>query len=170
MESEATRSLGELRDRVVADDTIDSILAAWRDPAFRLALKIMGSRESAEDVTQEALIRMFEARQQIRSGPERTAWMRRIVTRCALNALRAERRPEGEGSPLPAREDPTTHLAIRQVLQRLSPEQRTLLALAGEGLTHNEVSDILHVPPGTVASRLHKARKRVQELWGDHES
>jgi len=62
--------------------------------------------------------------------------------------------------------DYALHLAVRQALARLEPEQRALLALAtGEGLSYREISETLGVPEGTVGSRLHAAKAAFKRVW-----
>ncbi|MCO5296274.1 MAG: RNA polymerase sigma factor [Fimbriimonadaceae bacterium] len=133
---------------------------------FRLALAILGSPELAEDAAQEALVRAARNRNKLAHVDDPKAWLRRIVVRCSLTLL-GERRGDSiaEGGSLPACE---TEVAVRDALSRLDPADRALLALTHfEGLAYAEVAELLHIPMGTVASRLHRAREAFRKEWGD---
>lgn len=85
-----------------------------------------------------------------------------------MDRLRA-RKPEPaefnpvEGSPSGQIED---RLLIEKLLKKLSAEQRMTLVLREmEQLNYDEIAEVMHVPVGTVRSRLHNARDRFRELW-----
>jgi RNA polymerase sigma-70 factor, ECF subfamily len=144
----------------------DELLGRYRTEVFRLALSIVGDPNQAEDVTQEALVRCLKAKTRFLAAEDQAAWVRKVTVRCALTALKKRRGdlsldPEASG-------ESRLHLnlEVRDTLARLTPEQRTILALAhGEGLSYPEISDALGIPEGTVASRLNAARAAFREEW-----
>jgi len=135
---------------------------ALRSHAFRLALAIVNDRDLAEDIAQEAMIKLHQNPGVV--APE--AWLRRVVTNLALNALRSQREVSLEldrPAPDPGHEE---RMQVERTLQRLSPEQRVVLALAlGEGLTYLEIAETLEIPEGTVASRLAAAKDAFRKEW-----
>jgi RNA polymerase sigma-70 factor (ECF subfamily) len=67
---------------------------------------------------------------------------------------------------VPARDEPALGVEIRDQLERLAPEQRAVLVLRDvEGLSEQEAAALLEVAPGTVKSRLHRARARFRREW-----
>jgi RNA polymerase sigma-70 factor (ECF subfamily) len=133
-----------------------------RHRAFRTALAIVGQRELAEDIVQDVLVKALDHGEPVWNVE---AWVRTLVVRASLNALR---RP----TPQILASDPTDNatfedaVLVRDALAKLSPESRTILALAYfESLNHREIAELLDVPEGTVASRLHTARAAFQKEW-----
>lgn len=133
-----------------------------RSQAFRLALAIVNDRDLAEDIAQEALIKLHQCPGVVASG----AWLRKVVTNLALNALRSPRGAslaDDRPAPEPGHEE---RMQVERTLLRLCPEHRVVLALAlREGLTYQEISEILQIPEGTVASRLVAAKDAFRKEW-----
>ena len=160
------RALSTSLSRATAQRTereVDSLLEESRPALFRLALAIMASRDRAEDVTQDALLRASRSRSALASVDEPSAWLRTTLVRCAMSALK--RRPQIEVRPGASR-DPALDLSVAATLNRLSPADRTLLALAHfQEMSYAEISELLGIPEGTVASRLHTARAAFRKEW-----
>jgi len=143
---------------------VDVLLRDARPTMYRLALAIVGRPDTAEDVTQEALIRASRSREKLRTVAEPAAWLRAIVVRCALTALARPRFDSQQDVASDA--DPTEAMAVRMTLERLNPIDRAVLALVHfEGLTYGEIALALDIPVGTVASRLHNAREAFRKEW-----
>jgi len=153
-------------------DAYQELLGRYRKPTLALAYQMLGNAEDAEDVAQEAFIRVFEAIHGFRGQAAFSTWLYRIVTNLCLGYLRA-RRPcvALDGVPDPATpEGPsrqvTEALLTRQVLAMLPPELRAILLLREQGtLSYEEIAQALGLPMGTVRSRLSKARAAFRELW-----
>ena len=140
-------------------------IVRWRDRVFRLALAIVCDRDGAEDVTQETISRAIRFRRQVKSGESVEPWIRKICVRQSLNYLRSNHRTTQE-TQSGAAEDETTNIAVRQTLRRLTPDQSAILALFHfEGLSYEDISTLLDIPMGTVASRLSKAKEAFRRLW-----
>lgn len=94
-----------------------------------------------------------------------TCWPRAIAVREAVRVAR--RRPTtAELSEVPARGDPQLAGDLRDVLERLSPQHRAVLTLRDiEGLDESQTAALLAVPPGTVKSRLSRARLAFRKEW-----
>ncbi|MEJ7640354.1 MAG: RNA polymerase sigma factor [Singulisphaera sp.] len=146
--------------------------------AYRVAYRLLGHEHDAHDAVQEGLLKAnvhlddFDGRSGFRT------WLLKIVTNAALDSGRKrKRRPtlglgDGEGNgPEPAHEEDPAHGLLRKdlrralevALNRLTPATRTTFVLFAEaGLSYKEISDALDVPIGTVMSRLHYARHKLQ--------
>jgi RNA polymerase sigma-70 factor, ECF subfamily len=139
-------------------------LERHRQHVFRLALAIVGDRDAAEDVTQDALLKCLKNRHRIKTAAAETAWVRQVSVRTALNALRSRRTTTAIPEDLAA-ESPDL-IAVELVLRRLKADHRAILALAvGEQLSYREIALALEIPEGTVASRLAAARREFQKEW-----
>lgn len=125
--------------------------------------------QDGPDAAQEALIAVFRGIRQLRDPAALFGWVRAIAVREALRvAARRRRQPtvpmDGAEPPAPA----DLHLAsdIADALHRLTPEHRAVLMLRHvEGLSEQEVSDLLGIPVGTVRSRLFRARRSFRSAW-----
>jgi len=144
-------------------EEIDRLLRDVRPWLYRLALAVTARSDLAEDVAQEALLRISRSRHKLASLREPNAWMRTVTVRCALTAI--AKSPALCPLPPPST-DPTDQVAVRHVLARLQPIERAILALTHfEGLSYAEIGEVLGIPVGTVASRLHAAREAFRKEW-----
>jgi RNA polymerase sigma factor (sigma-70 family) len=120
-----------------------------------------------EDAAQEALIAILRNIRQLKEPEALRPWARRIAVREAVRAARdaragAAQPPEDVAAP----GQPELGVEIRDQLDRLAPEQRAVLVLRDvEGLSEQEAAALLGVAPGTVKSRLHRARGRFKREW-----
>ncbi|MFE0461228.1 RNA polymerase sigma factor [Kitasatospora sp. NPDC058965] len=123
--------------------------------------------EDGADATQEALIAVFRHLRQLQDPAALYGWVRSIAVREAVRcARRAARQRPAELTELPAPGDPQLAADIRDVLARLSPEHRAVLLLRDlEGLDERETAALLAVAPGTVKSRLSRARLSFRKAW-----
>ncbi len=172
-------------DETLIERTLQGDLAAFehlverhRGIVFRVATRIVGP-DDAEDVSQDAFLRAFHRLGQYRGAATFRTWLLQITQNTALNTLtRARRRPTEmvDESPEAADRDPVrqpvTELERRErehrlelKLRTLRPEYRSLLVLRDlEGLSYNEISEVLEMPLGSVKGRLHRARDELIEL------
>ncbi len=150
--------------------------------AFAVALARTGNRDDAMEAAQKACIRVWNALPRFRRGEPFAPWLYRIVSNCAANLRRDERRHRGdvplEFVPNPdGRPSALDEVAARDQLDRiwrairsLPPEQREVLVLHHfRGLKYREIADLVGIPIGTVMSRLHNARLRLRGVLGVEE-
>ena len=123
--------------------------------------------DRGEDAAQEALIAILRNLRQLKEPMALRPWARRIAAREAVRAARRSRaNSAAPPEDLPARATPSLGVEIRDQLERLEPEQRAVLVLRDvEGLSEREAAALLDVAPGTVKSRLHRARARFRKGW-----
>lgn len=140
------------------------------------ALAIVGDVPGAEDVTQDAFVYAMERIDDCRHPERFGAWLLQIVRNRSRNHVRD--RKTGRIVPLdglehpsegasPAREAERSDLRDRLLgaLGELPPDRREVVLLHDlEGWTHREIAERMELPPGTVRSHLHHARKRLREL------
>lgn len=153
---------------------------------YRLAYRLSGSREDAEDLVQDVFVKVFGRRDEITSIAAPRAWLCRILYNHFIDQARrlARRRfrvvPLGAAeagsipgvalnSDLPEPEDEAASefdiRRLRGALDRLSLEHRAIVLMHdAEGYKMEEIQTITGVPVGTLKSRLHRARARLREL------
>jgi len=128
--------------------------------------------DAGPDATQETLIQVMRDLKGLRDPSSLRSWVRRIATREAIRqATRARREPPIEDTdqvqehrevPL----DPGLRHDVAIVLADLSADQRAILVLRDlEGLSEAEAAAVLNVAPGTIKSRLHRAREAFRKRW-----
>jgi RNA polymerase sigma-70 factor (ECF subfamily) len=143
--------------------------------AFRVAYSVLRHREDAEDVAQDAFTRAYRRFSRLRDREKFRAWLVRMTWRMALDRRRGDRRrlaredaaaaPDrttgGEGEAI-ARDRAAR---LWRAIDALPDKLRVVIVLASiEGHGVREVAGLLHIPEGTVKSRLFDARKRLLEL------
>jgi RNA polymerase sigma-70 factor (ECF subfamily) len=123
--------------------------------------------QDADDAAQEAMIAILRGLRGLRDPAALFGWARAIAVREAVRvARRTEREQPDELAHLPAPGDPLLAADIKDVLTRLTPEHRAVLMLRDlEGLDERTAAALLHVPAGTVKSRLARARASFRKEW-----
>lgn len=119
------------------------------------------------DAAQEALVRVFGSLRTLHEPKALFAWVRTIAVREAIRTAKRQRHTTpADLTVLPARGDPQLAADVGDVLQRLSPEHRSMLVLRDlEGLDERSVAAVLSLAEGTVKSRLHRARANFRKAW-----
>lgn len=147
------------------------LLQQYRGVAVRLAAHVLHRPDEAEDVAQEAFVRAFRHLHTLRGSASFKPWLCRIVVRVCFER---QKQPAWRDSPLDEAVEKTlgtsektdTRLLVSGLLAEISPALRAALVLREmEGLSYEEVAQVLNVPVGTVRSRLSAARARFRELY-----
>jgi RNA polymerase sigma-70 factor (ECF subfamily) len=143
---------------------------------FSLALRILGNRDDAMDALQDSCIKAWRSIGGLR-GTAFRSWMSSIVARTCIDRVRSRKThvpledDEGQVIPLPdPRPGPESETLSREraaqveaALLRLSAEHRAVILMRDlTGLSYEEIAEGLHVPVGTVRSRLARARLNLQ--------
>jgi RNA polymerase sigma-70 factor, ECF subfamily len=172
-------------------DDFDALFLAHYDTVYRLAYRIAGTREEAEDLSQEAFLRLHRAPQiwdarQGASGQQNVAgWLYRVVTNLAYNALRGQGRRQRretavsrpavsgpDAASAAADDDPAGQAlrddereTVRLALLRLPERQAQLLLLRYAGLSYREVAAALDIAPGSVGTLLARAEAAFERVY-----
>lgn len=142
--------------------------------------RIVGDIGEAEELTQETFLRLYQRPIQVTESANVRAWLLRVGTNAAFNAVRSRRRRANWLQRLAGRaeshetgDDPSSIVAardeadrIRQVLARLPERQRAALVLRSSGLSYAEVAEALGVRPGSVGTILARAERAFRERAG----
>jgi RNA polymerase sigma-70 factor, ECF subfamily len=156
----------------------EELFERHRADSYRVAYRLLGHEQDALDVVQESMLKAFSALGDFDGRSGFRTWLLRIVTNTALDwGRRRKRRPSGRGgdpdesclepatSDDPARRlhQQDLRLALDQALSSLTPTIRTTFVLFAElGLSYKEIAATQDVPIGTVMSRIHAAREKLQ--------
>ncbi len=160
--------------------------------AYRFAWKMVRNSDAAWDVTQQAFMRVFHNLHNFRQDCLFSTWFRRILFNLAIDYWRSLRRrteleyqdeissesqmAEGHNglcyrplSPEKTARRKEVMQVLEQAMDTLSMEHRTAIYLREiEGLSYEEIAEVMDCPRGTVMSRLHHARKKLVLALQEH--
>jgi len=169
---------GALVRRARAGDqaAFDALVRTYMEQAFRVAYRVVGHREDAEDLVQDAFLAAYQYLDSFEIGRPFGPWLIRIVLNRGSNLRRARARrsmePETDGvSDAPSALDETergdTGRILRDALATLSERQRLIVTMFDvDGLTSTEIGEMLELAPGTVRWHLHEARRHLRGVLG----
>jgi RNA polymerase sigma-70 factor (ECF subfamily) len=132
---------------------------------LRVARRLTIESASAEDLVQDTMLLAWRGFHQFQPGSNVRAWLFRILLNAFYGEGRKASRAEPQGVPFNDHVRPVAQEAaeIAEALDALSLEQRTVVLLAVvEGFTCGEIAGMLHVPIGTVMSRLSRGRQELR--------
>jgi RNA polymerase sigma-70 factor (ECF subfamily) len=170
-------------------DAFRLLFETYKDKVFSIAVYSSGDRALADDITQQIFLKLFTAIRQFRGDSEFTTWLYRLVVNACLDERRRRRRllPWGEmvamkkaGERKP-QEKHYARLEISEAVQaaigELKPKFRLPILLKYiEGLSYDEIANVMGCSKGTVASRLNRGHSQLAkrlshlnnpEVWGD---
>ncbi|MGH7411417.1 MAG: RNA polymerase sigma factor [Candidatus Methylomirabilis sp.] len=177
-------------ERASAGDSaaFEALVRKYQGWVFTLAYRMLGDRADAEEMAQEIFLKAYRALERFERKSKFSTWLYSIATNHCLNQLESRRRrprfQEISGSeraqgnpgalveevadPAPGPEQALEHDDVRYLVQqqllRLTPEHRAILVLREiQGLAYDEIGELLGLAPGTVRSRLHRARMELKE-------
>lgn len=174
----------KLVQRVVSGDTeaFSALVLAYEKQVFNIALRMVGNREDAEDISQDSFIKAYNSLSSFRGESSFSSWLFRIVSNTCLDHLRKQKNhqtlslsTENEDeeteefdiadesfSPEELLEKKLTKESIQRGLGKLSEEHRAVLVLREiQGMSYDEIADALQIESGTVKSRIARARKKL---------
>lgn len=161
-------------------DSFEELVARYHQKVYTVILGLLRSREDALEVAQETFFRAYRKIQSFKGGSSFYTWLYRIAVNIAIDYQRRQKR-----NPLDFKEnmdavledqnevarDPFADVHDREIREKLleaindlTPEHKAVIVLRTvEGLSYKDIGEILGCSEGTVMSRLHYARKKLQE-------
>ena len=180
-----------LIEKIKAGQTqaFDELVRKYQDRVFNTCWRICGHLEDARDVTQEAFLKAFEGLQDFRGESGFYTWVFRIAVNQALTkrrtaarrttlslddervAVSSQARKLVERTACEAKDEPEAiigaaelHGRLARAVQELDDDFRNVVVLRDiTGMDYQTIAEILEIPPGTVKSRLHRARMILSE-------
>jgi RNA polymerase sigma-70 factor (ECF subfamily) len=170
-------------------EALGELLKAQRDRAYSTAVRLTGSPADAEDVVQEAFIKLMSREKGFEDPGQFDLSVYRAVLQCALDSLRRGRRREAreakvgrevarmtaaaqETQPgIPEQELPELRAALRQAVEDLPDEERTPAVLCYyQGLSESQAAQVMEIPRSTLRRRLSRAVSALRSRLGSKES
>jgi RNA polymerase sigma-70 factor (ECF subfamily) len=145
---------------------------------YRLAFRLVGSAEEADDLVQEVFLRLYQRPPVLADGESLRPWLSRVTANLGLNTLRAHRRSRDRllrwlrlEWPL-KRDEAERELELREatdvareLLATLPERDRVILVLRHSGLTYEEIASAVGVQPNSVGTLLARAERRVRDRY-----
>jgi len=164
------------------EEAFAELIKLHESRVFRLLFRMMGSREDAEDLTQETFLSLHRHGHRFRAEARFSTFVYRVAANAALNRRRSlgrgrarieklkHRQLAGDDLPAAPRDPEDAALGseltdhVKVALDELSPSLRMPVVLYDiEGLAYGEIAKILGIAEGTVKSRIHRARQALRE-------
>src|SRR5712691_10661343 len=168
-----------LVDRLRRGDprAFEELVIAYQHRVFGVALRMLRNRSEAEEIAQEVFLRVHGAVEDFRGEAKLSTWLYAITSRLCLNRLASgERRltrpgedallrlPDAGPRPDAALERRELETALGRAIAELPEDRRIVVVLRDlEGLSYEEIAQVLELTLGTVRSRLHRARADLKE-------
>lgn len=147
----------------------EELVDRYQHQVYNVAFRITGDEADAEDVAQSAFLKAFEKLSQFNPKFKFFSWLYRIAVNEALNSEKRRHHHDVLEESEVAGGEIDEHVdrdgIVQQCIQRLTPDQRTVVILRHfEDLSYEEISQTLRLPLKTVKSRLFSARTVLREL------
>ena len=173
--------------RVLAGDVnaFESLVLANQRKVYNLCFRMTGNASDAEDLAQDAFIRAYNSLGSFKGESSFSKWLYRLTSNVCIDHLRREKRrdvgsltffdetgtaqelelPDTRFTPETALERREAEASIQRGLNSLSAEHREILIMREiEGLSYDEIGAILGLIPGTVKSRISRARLNLSKF------
>lgn len=147
-----------------------------RQKLFRFAYRLLGNEEDAQDITQDALMKVWSQQEKMPELQNMEAWCMRITRNLALDKIKSKKYrladeldragevPSGQHSPHAMAEKNDVMVKVRRIIHELPEKYRTIIQLRDmDGYSYQEIADILELDMNDVKVNLHRARKAVRE-------
>lgn len=158
-------------------DAFEELIKDYKKSAFNIALKFLRNVEDAEDVSQEALIKVFKNIKNFNMQSTFKVWMYRIVVNTCLDFKRKKTidaypiddvlniTGNNNNNPDAMIEKNYTSEIVNLSINKLEDDFKTIIILRDiQGFSYNEISEILSCNLGTVKSRISRARKTLKDI------
>lgn len=159
----------------------DELLLRCRKTSYLVALQLLGNREDAMDVAQDTLLRLVRSLDRFDTARSLTPWVAAITRNLVVDLVRRQkvRRADSldtllshpgvemadhSASPEANAERQELQARVARAVRELPPLYREVIVLRDyQDLTYDQIAGVLGIPPGTVMSRLHRARSLLRE-------
>ncbi|MBW3623098.1 MAG: RNA polymerase sigma factor [Armatimonadetes bacterium] len=162
----------QLVKRCLAGDgrAAEALFSRHQDYVYRLCYGMLGHPQDAEDAAQEAFVRALSRLESFRGGSAFRTWLHRVTVTTCLDLLRRKKNvvplddtPEMEA---PRSSSHSMRLEVEEALEHLDPDERAALVLREvEGLSYQEMAELLDCTVEAVRSRLYRARQHFRRVY-----
>jgi RNA polymerase sigma-70 factor (ECF subfamily) len=163
-------------------DAYGKIVVRYNGRLYNFIYRFVGDRETAEDIVQETFLRAFRKRKEYRAIANFSTWLFTIAGNLAKSELRRRKRwrlfsidraeetdtgmdlPDVSALPDRVAESSLADVQIQQAIASLPDNYRQVILLRDvQGMSYQEISEIVDCPVGTVKSRVNRARLKLQQ-------
>jgi RNA polymerase sigma-70 factor, ECF subfamily len=163
-------------------DAYGKIVGRYNGRLYNFIYRFVGDRETAEDIVQETFLRAFRKRKEYRAIANFSTWLFTIAGNLAKSELRRRKRwrmfsierdeetdtgmelPDESARPDKVAESSLADVQIQQAIASLPENYKQVILLRDvEGMSYQEISEIVDCPVGTVKSRVNRARLKLQQ-------
>lgn len=166
---------GLVRAHLTGDpDAFRRLYEKYADKVFASAFRIVGEHHAAADLAQEIFVKIFHEMRSFKFESRFSTWLFRVTVNHAINRANEVRRHtriherierEGRGDPGGTREGGPPGERVQQAMEALSPKLRAIVALRYlDGLSYEEIAEVLEISLGTVKSRLFLAHETLRPI------
>ncbi|PCJ95734.1 MAG: RNA polymerase subunit sigma-24 [Zetaproteobacteria bacterium] len=159
-------------------DAFEDLVNNYYEVMFKMAYKWCTNQRDAEDITQEACIKLARGIASYKADSKFTSWLYRLVINTAKDWYKSQNRHPDSTELIEtfAAEDskPDEKIYVNQVWEQVhklpEAEKESLLLVIGQGLSHKEAAQISGVKESTISWRIHEARKKLQAIFGKEQN
>ncbi|TCQ08180.1 RNA polymerase RpoE-like sigma-24 subunit [Serpentinicella alkaliphila] len=163
--------------------SFEMLIETYQKKAFNIAYRMLGNLEDANDVTQEAFVKVYKSLGKFKGDSKFSTWLYSIVTNASIDYMRKNRKtdvvyldkkeedkmkievPDNINTPEHLFEKKEIKRVIHDSINKLSKEHRTVIILRDiQGFSYDEIANILNCSEGTVKSRISRARGQLKNI------
>jgi RNA polymerase sigma-70 factor (ECF subfamily) len=153
-------------------DAFDTLVRTYADRVYGIVLPMVRNREDARDISQEVFLKVYRGIGTFSGQSSLSTWICAIAVNAARDCLRKQSRMSEvpydetkEQTDCDASERRDRGIVLREALDNIEEEQKEILVLRDMmGFSYDEIAEMLGIVPGTVKSRLSRARSALREL------
>ena len=165
------------------ESAFEQLVIAYEKPVYNLCLRMCGDRDEAFDLSQDTFIKAWHAISLFHGDSKFQTWLMRIASNTCIDHLRKKKRKnvipmtdldredeplerqiaDYETDPAVLAEKAQDHEAVREAMSQLPDQDRLILSMrAIEDMSYREIGEALELQPGTVKSRISRAREKIR--------
>ena len=156
---------------MIDNHSFEMLVTAHTDTIYRISMSMLKNEHDAQDAVHEAILLAYQNRDKLRQTEYFGTWFVRILINQCSKMLRSRKRYADIGDELPdiaSRDNPYLSVEVGEAIDSLPEKIRlTVILFYIEDYSVKEIKEILHIPEGTVKSRLSKGRKLLKERLGE---
>lgn len=165
-------------------EAFNVLFSSYQTQVINIAYGMLSNREDAYDAAQEVFVRVYKSIESFKEQSSFTTWLYRITTNVCSDILRKRQKNTNvismnqvldENKDMDIKDEALTpeesmelsekQKAVRDAIGELREEYRVVIALCDiEGMSYDEISEILNIPSGTVKSRINRARNALKKI------
>ena len=156
---------------MIDNNSFEMLVSAQTNTLYRVSMSMLKNEHDAQDAVHEAILCAYRNRNQLKHKEYFGTWLTRILINQCNRTLKERKKYADIGDQLPdisSRDNPYTSLEVGEAINSLPQKIRLAIILYYiEDYSVREIKSILHIPEGTVKSRLSKGRKLLKDYLGD---